>query len=112
MLQATAPLKPNSGLGAPRMHSPASSRAEPLLRRGEGSPGTMTSAHLGGQIPHPFGALCLLRAGSVAKCATGVGQPGFVKSGRGSPRFVRGEKSDRYGWLTPVPVRSKQPVAV
>jgi branched-chain amino acid aminotransferase len=26
--------------------------------------------------------------------------------------IVRGEKSDRYGWLTPVPVRSKQPVGV
>ena len=26
--------------------------------------------------------------------------------------IVRGEKSDRYGWLTPVPVRSKQPVSV
>jgi len=25
---------------------------------------------------------------------------------------VRGEKSDRHGWLTPVPVRSKQPVGV
>jgi hypothetical protein len=23
---------------------------------------------------------------------------------------VRGEKSDRHGWLTPVPVRSQQPV--
>ena len=26
--------------------------------------------------------------------------------------IVRGEKSDRHGWLTPVPVRSKQPVSV
>jgi len=26
--------------------------------------------------------------------------------------IVRGEKSDRYGWLTPVPVRSKQTVGV
>jgi branched-chain amino acid aminotransferase len=26
--------------------------------------------------------------------------------------IVRGEKDDRHGWLTPVPVRSKQPVAV
>jgi branched-chain amino acid aminotransferase len=26
--------------------------------------------------------------------------------------IVRGEKSDRYGWLTPVPVRTKQPVGV
>ncbi|MGB7130954.1 MAG: branched-chain-amino-acid transaminase, partial [Candidatus Sulfotelmatobacter sp.] len=26
--------------------------------------------------------------------------------------LVRGEKDDRHGWLTPVPVRSKQPVAV
>jgi len=26
--------------------------------------------------------------------------------------IVRGEKNDRYGWLTPVPVRSKQPVGV
>jgi len=25
---------------------------------------------------------------------------------------VRGEKNDRHGWLTPVPVRSKQPVGV
>jgi hypothetical protein len=25
---------------------------------------------------------------------------------------VRGEKADRYKWLTPVPVRAKQPVAV
>jgi hypothetical protein len=25
---------------------------------------------------------------------------------------VRGEKSDRHGWLTPVPVRTKQPVGV
>jgi branched-chain amino acid aminotransferase len=25
---------------------------------------------------------------------------------------VRGEKADRHGWLTPVPVRSKQPVGV
>jgi branched-chain amino acid aminotransferase len=24
--------------------------------------------------------------------------------------FVRGEKSDHHGWLTPVPVRSKQPI--
>ena len=26
--------------------------------------------------------------------------------------IVRGEKGDRHGWLTPVPVRSKQPVGV
>jgi hypothetical protein len=26
--------------------------------------------------------------------------------------IVRGEKADRYKWLTPVPVRAKQPVAV
>ena len=26
--------------------------------------------------------------------------------------IVHGEKSDRHGWLTPVPVRSKQPVGV
>jgi len=26
--------------------------------------------------------------------------------------IVRGEKTDRYGWLTPVPVRTKQPVGV
>jgi branched-chain amino acid aminotransferase len=26
--------------------------------------------------------------------------------------IVRGEKADRRGWLTPVPVRSKLPVAV
>jgi branched-chain amino acid aminotransferase len=26
--------------------------------------------------------------------------------------IVRGEKSDRYNWLTPVPVNSKQPVGV
>jgi len=26
--------------------------------------------------------------------------------------IVRGEKSDRHNWLTPVPVRSKQPVSV
>jgi branched-chain amino acid aminotransferase len=26
--------------------------------------------------------------------------------------IVRGEKSDRHGWLTPVPVRTKQPVGV
>ncbi len=26
--------------------------------------------------------------------------------------IVRGEKNDRHGWLTPVPVRSKQPVGV
>jgi branched-chain amino acid aminotransferase len=26
--------------------------------------------------------------------------------------IIRGEKNDRYGWLTPVPVRSKQPVGV
>jgi branched-chain amino acid aminotransferase len=26
--------------------------------------------------------------------------------------IVHGEKADRYGWLTPVPVRSKQPVGV
>jgi branched-chain amino acid aminotransferase len=26
--------------------------------------------------------------------------------------IVRGEKSDRYNWLTPVPVRAKQPVGV
>jgi len=26
--------------------------------------------------------------------------------------IVRGEKTDRYGWLTPVPVRAKQPVTV
>jgi branched-chain amino acid aminotransferase len=26
--------------------------------------------------------------------------------------IVRGEKTDRHGWLTPVPVHSKQPVGV
>ena len=26
--------------------------------------------------------------------------------------IVRGEKNDRHGWFTPVPVRSKQPVGV
>ncbi len=26
--------------------------------------------------------------------------------------IVRGEKADRYGWLTPVPVRAKQTVSV
>jgi branched-chain amino acid aminotransferase len=26
--------------------------------------------------------------------------------------IVNGESSDRFGWLTPVPVRSKQPVGV
>jgi len=26
--------------------------------------------------------------------------------------IVRGEKTDRHGWFTPVPVRSKQPVGV
>ncbi len=26
--------------------------------------------------------------------------------------IVRGEKADRHNWLTPVPVRSKQPVSV
>jgi branched-chain amino acid aminotransferase len=26
--------------------------------------------------------------------------------------IVRGEKPDRFGWLTPVPVRTKQPVGV
>jgi len=26
--------------------------------------------------------------------------------------IVRGEKKDRYGWLTPVPVGAKQPVTV
>jgi hypothetical protein len=26
--------------------------------------------------------------------------------------IVRGEKPDRFGWLTPVPVRNKQPVGV
>jgi branched-chain amino acid aminotransferase len=26
--------------------------------------------------------------------------------------IVRGEKSDRHNWFTPVPVRSKQPVSV
>ena len=26
--------------------------------------------------------------------------------------IVRGEKTDRHGWLTPVPVRTKQPVGV
>jgi len=26
--------------------------------------------------------------------------------------IIRGEKADRHGWLTPVPVGSKQPVGV
>jgi branched-chain amino acid aminotransferase len=42
-----------------------------------------------------------------------VGKGAIGPSPRRSKEFyaiVRGEKSDRHGWLTPVPVRSKQPV--
>ncbi|MGO9346221.1 MAG: branched-chain amino acid transaminase [Terriglobales bacterium] len=51
---------------------------------------------------------------SVDKISVGKGKLGPVTKSLQAEFYgiVRGEKPDRYGWLTPVPVRIKQPVAV
>ena len=51
---------------------------------------------------------------SVDKIKVGKGGVGPVTKALQKEFFaiVRGEKADRYDWLTPVPVRSKQPVGV
>ena len=51
---------------------------------------------------------------SVDKILVGKGKPGPVTKAIQHEFFgiVRGEKEDRYSWLTPVPVGSKHPVAV
>jgi len=51
---------------------------------------------------------------SVDKTNVGKGNLGPVTKSLQAEFYgiVRGEKPDRYGWLTPVPVRAKQPVAV
>jgi len=51
---------------------------------------------------------------SVDKISVGKGVTGPVTRSIQKEFFaiVRGEKPDRYGWLTPVPVSSKQPVGV
>ena len=51
---------------------------------------------------------------SVDKIKVGKGVTGPVTRALQKEFYaiVRGEKSDRHGWLTPVPVRSKQPVGV
>ena len=51
---------------------------------------------------------------SVDKIKVGKGMMGPITKALQKEFYaiVRGEKSDRYGWLTPVPVRSKQPVGV
>jgi branched-chain amino acid aminotransferase len=51
---------------------------------------------------------------SVDKIKVGKGSVGPITKAIQKEFFaiVRGEKDDRYGWLTPVPVRSKQPVGV
>jgi branched-chain amino acid aminotransferase len=49
---------------------------------------------------------------SVDKIDVGEGAIGPITKGIQKEFYaiVRGEKSDRHGWLTPVPVRSQQPV--
>ena len=51
---------------------------------------------------------------SVDKIKVGKGELGPVTKMVQKEFFsiVRGEKPDRFGWLTPVPVRNKQPVGV
>ena len=51
---------------------------------------------------------------SVDKVGVGKGTVGPVTKALQKEFYgiVRGEKADRHGWLTPVPVRSKQPVGV
>jgi branched-chain amino acid aminotransferase len=51
---------------------------------------------------------------SVDKIKVGKGVVGSVTKALQKEFFaiVRGEKADRHGWLTPVPVRAKQPVTV
>jgi len=51
---------------------------------------------------------------SVDKITVGNGKIGPVTKSIQQEFYgiVRGEKPDRYGWLTPVPVGSKQPVTV
>src|SRR5215468_7522472 len=51
---------------------------------------------------------------SVDKIKVGNGKVGPVAKAIQKEFYsiVRGEKSDRHSWLTPVPVRSKQPVGV
>jgi len=51
---------------------------------------------------------------SVDKISVGKGVPGPVTKAIQKEFYgiVRGEKADRFGWLTPVPVGSKQPVSV
>jgi branched-chain amino acid aminotransferase len=52
--------------------------------------------------------------GTVDKIKVGNGQMGPMTRilQKEFYAIVRGEKSDRYNWLTPVPVRTKQPVGV
>jgi branched-chain amino acid aminotransferase len=51
---------------------------------------------------------------SVDKISVGKGVTGAITKAIQKEFFgiVRGEKADRFGWLTPVPVGSKQPVTV
>ncbi|MGA9386524.1 MAG: branched-chain-amino-acid transaminase, partial [Candidatus Sulfotelmatobacter sp.] len=51
---------------------------------------------------------------SVDKIKVGKGATGPITKAIQKEFYavVRGEKTDRHGWLTPVPVRSKQPVGV
>jgi branched-chain amino acid aminotransferase len=51
---------------------------------------------------------------SVDKIKVGTGAVGPVTKALQKEFYaiVRGEKNDRHGWLTPVPVRAKQPVGV
>jgi branched-chain amino acid aminotransferase len=51
---------------------------------------------------------------SVDKISVGEGKLGPVTKSLQAEFYgiVRGEKADRYNWLTPVPVRTKRPVAV
>src|SRR5271170_5368935 len=51
---------------------------------------------------------------SVDKISVGKGVTGPITKALQKEFYaiVRGEKTDRHGWLTPVPVRSKQPVGV
>jgi branched-chain amino acid aminotransferase len=51
---------------------------------------------------------------SVDKISVGKGVAGTVTKAIQKEFYgiVHGEKADRFGWLTPVPVGSKQPVSV
>jgi branched-chain amino acid aminotransferase len=51
---------------------------------------------------------------SVDKISVGKGVTGPITKAVQKEFYaiVRGEKPDRHNWLTPVPVRSKQPVGV